>query len=122
MGASFRQRCRDRLGALVAKYSLHPGQFLLCGPKPIKFEERGSLLTRSDAEKLKPEEREELIMVFKRGVEEPSSIVDIESSIIKGLSNQVFAIQRLYLVEDTVSEDTSDAICNEARDWAIVPQ
>lgn len=122
MGASFRQRCRDGLGELIKKHKLLPGQFLLCGPKPIKFEERGSLLTRSDAEKLKSEEKEELIMIFQRGEEEPSSIVDIESSIIRGLSNQVFAIQRLYLVEHNLSPETSNAIYSEVKSWANPPQ
>ena len=122
LGASFRQRCRDGLEALSRKHNLLPGQFLLCGPKPIKFEERGSLLTRSDAEKLKTEEKEELIMVFQSGVEEPRSIVDIESSIIRGLSNQVFAIQRLYLVEHNLPREQSDQIRDEVRDWAIPPR
>lgn len=121
LGASFRQRCRDGLESLAKKYNLFPGQFLLCGPKPIKFEERGSLLTRSDIEKLKPEEKEELIMVFQRGTDEPRSIVDIDSSIIRGLSNQVFAIQRLYLVEHDISEEKSDQIREEVRQWALPP-
>jgi len=98
-GTVFKQKCRDGLEGLAKKYKLHVGQFLLCGPKPIKFEERGSLFSRADAEKLKPEEREELIMIFRRGNSEPQSIVDVGGSMIRSLSNQVFSIQRLYLVE-----------------------
>jgi len=122
LGASFRQRCRDGLEALAKKYNLLPGQFLLCGPKPIKFEERGSLLTRSDVEKLKPEEKEELIMIFQRGEEEPRSIVEIESSIIRSLSNHVFTIQRLYLIENDLSEENLTKISDEVQNWAKPPR
>jgi hypothetical protein len=120
--ANFRQRCRDGLDALIKNHGLLPGQFLLCGPKPIKFEERGSLLTRSDIDKLKPDEREELIMIFQRGTDEPRSIVDIDNSILHVLSNQVYAIQRLYLVEGDLSKDKSDKICQEVRKWATPPE
>ncbi|MFO0938339.1 MAG: HD domain-containing protein [Gemmataceae bacterium] len=120
--ASFRQRCRDGLSTLINKYKLHPGQFLLCGPKPIKFEERGSLLSRSDVGDFKSDEREELIMVFQRGSEEPRSIVDIDKSILHVLSNQVYAIQRLYLVEGNLTKGESDEILKEVTKWATPPK
>ncbi|MGL6075071.1 MAG: HD domain-containing protein [Fimbriiglobus sp.] len=122
IGAAFRQRCKDGIEALIRRYDLLPGQLLLCGPKPITFEERGSLLTRSDVQNLKSEEKEELIMVFRPGYEEPQSIVDINNSIMHVLSNQVFAIQRLYLVEGELSKEKSDAICAEIRKWADPPK
>jgi hypothetical protein len=118
----FRQKCHDGLQALAEKHGLELGQFLLCGPKPIKIEERGSLLTRSDAEKLKPEEREELIMVFRKGDEEPRSIVDVRGSIIRNLPNQVFAIQRLYLVDSGAGADERlETIRKDVRKWAQPP-
>lgn len=120
-GLYFKQKCRDGLEAIAKKHRLHIGQFLLCGPKPIKFEERGSLFSRVDAEKLKPEEREELIMIFPRGQSEPKSIVDIGGSIIKNLSNQVFSIQRLYLVERDLRTDKLNQIRDEICDWAKLP-
>ena len=120
--AYFRQRCRDGLAALAKKHDIPLGCFLLCGPKPIKFEERGSLLSRSDLEKLKPEEREELIMIFQKGYDEPRSLVDVDGSMIRGLSNQVFAIQRLYLVEREFSADKLEQIHTEVREWAKPPK
>jgi HD superfamily phosphohydrolase len=118
----FKQRCRDGLEALAKKHKLQVGQFLLCGPKPIKFEERGSLFSRADAEKLKPEEREELIMVFRKGHPEPQSIVEVAGSIIKSLSNQVFSIQRLYLVERDPRDERLEKIQSEVREWAKPPK
>ena len=117
----FRQLCRERLKELAARHSINIGQFLLCGPKPIKFEERGSLFSREAAAKLKSEEREEIIKVFPRGQDEPKSIVDIEGSLIRNLSNQVFAIQRLYLVQGNSSKEVVDSIRNEVQTWARRP-
>jgi uncharacterized protein len=114
----FRQKCRDGLKALAKKHKLNVGQFLLCGPKPIKFEAHGSLLSRSEHEKLEPEEWVELIMIFRRGQEEPQSIVDVSGSIISGLSNQLFSIQRLYLAEESrASEQRLKAIRDEVQEW-----
>lgn len=120
-GTVFKQKCRDGLESLAKKHRLLVGQFLLCGPKPIKFEERGSLFSRADAENLKPEEREELIMVFRKGHAEPDSIVDVGGSIIKSLSNQVFSIQRLYLVEKDLKTEKLEQIRCEVREWAKPP-
>ena len=75
------------------------GMFLLCGPKLIKVEERGPLFTRDEAKKLQPEEREELIKVFAAGDPEPKSIVDIDRSLTKHLSDHAFGIYRLYVVD-----------------------
>jgi hypothetical protein len=114
----FRQKCRDGLKALAKRHKVQIGQFLLCGPKPIKFEAHGSLFSRSEAEKLEPEEWVELIMIFRRGQAEPQSIVDVSGSIISGLSNQSFSIQRLYLAEESPgSESRVKAIQDEVREW-----
>ena len=98
-GVMFQKGCKAELAPLAAKFGLHIGQFLLCAPKPIKLEERGALLTRAEAEKLKPEERDELIKVFMPGSKEPKSIVEIDGSVIKYLSDYSFGIHRLYLAD-----------------------
>src|SRR5262249_30576053 len=114
----FRQKCRDNLKALAATHRLKIGQFLLCGPKPIKFEASGSLLSRSEVANLEPEEWAELIMIFRKGQEEPQSIVDVTGSIISGLSNQSFSIQRLYLVtEGPAADDRVQAIRDTVQAW-----
>ncbi len=98
-GNTFRTRCKAELAALARSVGLPLGVFLLCGPKPIKVEERGPLFTRDEAKKLQPEEREELIKVFAGGDPEPKSIVDIDRSMTKHLSDHVFGIYRLYVVD-----------------------
>ena len=117
----FKQKCRDNLTQLAKKYGVELGQFLLCGPKPITFEKRGSLLTKEDAEKLEPEESEELIMVFARGETEPQSIVEFEGSVIRTLSNQVFAIQRLYFIDDGMDPAKYEKLKQEVLSWAQPP-
>jgi HD superfamily phosphohydrolase len=117
----FKQKCRENLSQLAVKYGVELGQFLLCGPKPITFEKRGSLLTKKDAQELEPEESEELIMVFARGEEEPQSIVDFEGSVIKTLSNQVFTIQRLYFVDHGMEPSDYQALKQDALSWAQPP-
>jgi hypothetical protein len=93
-------------------------QFLLCGPKPIKFEQRGSLLTAAEIASLEPEEWVELIMIFRQGQDEPRSIVDVGGSIISGLANHLFSIQSLYLVDDgSITKTREQAIQNEVRKW-----
>ena len=122
-GTVFKQKCRDGLEALARKYNLHVGQFLLCGPKPIKFEERGSLFSRADAEKLKPEEREELIMVFRKGNSEPQSIVDIGGSIIKSLSeSSVFDSASLPGRGRPQGRKARAEFGNKIREWANPPR
>jgi HD superfamily phosphohydrolase len=119
----FKQKCRDGLKALATKHRLEVGQFLLCSPKPIKFEERGSLFSRKEAGSLKPEEREELIMVFRRGIPEPQSIVDVGGSMIRNLSNQAFSIQRLYLADrGSGAEKRCEEIRKVVREWARPPK
>jgi HD superfamily phosphohydrolase len=98
-GSFFKTRCRSDLAELARKFDIPVGQFLLCGPKPIKLEERSALLTRAEAEKLKPEEREELIKVFPPGSDEPKSIVEIDDTVVKHLSDHSFGIHRLYVAD-----------------------
>ena len=96
---TFLRECVYRLQALAEKYQIAPGRFLICRVKPIKFEERSALLTRSEHDKLQPEEREELIKVFVPGDPEPRSLIDVDGSVIGYLASQVYAIGRLYLAD-----------------------
>ncbi len=121
-GKFFRERCRSKLSALADKFGVPLGQFLLCGPKPIKVEERGSLLTRDEAKDLEPEEREELIMVYEDGRDEPRSIVDIDGSLANHLADHSFGIQRLYLADlSTDAETRFPEIRAEVRKWTESP-
>lgn len=116
-GAFFQEKCRDKLAALATKYDLPLGQFLLGGPKPVKVEERGALLTADEARKLKPEEREELIKIFQPGQEEPTSIVEIKDSLVALLSGQHFGIFRLYLVDPNENVARCREIQKEVQMW-----
>ena len=97
--AMFRRECKLLIPELAKKYDLPLGQFLVCGPKPVKFEERSSHFDISEARKLKPEEREELIMVFCKGDTEPRSIVEVPNGLASYCAEKVYGIQRLYIVD-----------------------
>ncbi len=116
--AFFLEKCKDKLAALASKHGVPLGLFFLGGPKPIKVEERGSLLTPDEARNLEPEEREEIIKIFKVDQEEPISILGISDSMISLLSNHTFGIQRLYLVDQGMSERSVNDIRSEVRSWA----
>jgi hypothetical protein len=114
----FHTRCKDNLAALAQKYSIPPGLFLLCCPKPVRIEERGPLLTREDATKLGAEERDELIKVFEPGASEPKSLVDVKNTVIALLAGNHFCIQRLYLVEPTTcAPEVLQGIRAEVDSW-----
>jgi len=117
--AHFDKMCRHNLAGLAARYSLPVGQFLLCGPKPIEFEERGSRLTVKGAQGLAPEEREEIINVFDGHSDEPVAIVEIPDSLISQLSTHHFAIRRLYVIDSHPDAKARlEAIRQEVRAWA----
>lgn len=116
----FSQKCKYELKALAEELSVDVGQFLVCSPKPIKLEDRGSHFTYDEARQLSEgdSEREELIKVFVDGEDEPKSIVDIRNSLIGHCSNHVFKIQRLYLADATQgADDLANKARERVRDW-----
>ncbi len=116
--ARFRDHCKQHLPGFANKYGIPLGQFLVCGPKPIKFEERSSHFDISDIKKLQPEEREELIMVFCNGEPEPKSIVDVPHGLAGYCSERVYGISRLYVVDqDNDSEARLAEMRKEIGKW-----
>jgi len=117
-GTHFRSLCKTQLPDLAKRLGIRLGQFLLCGPKPIKVEERSALLTSTEAKNLKPEEKEELIKVFVRGEDEPKSMVEINGSLINHLADHPYGIYRLYLAD--LSKDAPKRlpdISREVQKW-----
>lgn len=113
---SFRRDCRHLLPKLAERHNIPLGHFLIANAKPIKIEERGSLLTHAQARSLGPEERDELIKVFRPGEEEPVSIVDLEGSLASVLANHPYSIARLYVVWDG-DETLIDTLKREVAEW-----
>ncbi len=115
----FRRECKYNLRRLANKYKLELGQFLLCGPKPIKFEERGSTLSYRDIPDAQPDEKAEIIKIFDKDSPEPKPIVEIERSMIAHMADHHhFVIQRLYLVRGNLATATIQAIRDEVSQWA----
>jgi hypothetical protein len=119
--AMFRQDCKHHVPDLARKFGIPIGQFLVCGPKPVKFEERSSHFDIQEARNLKPEEREELIMVFWNGETEPRSIVDVPNGVAAYCSQRVFGINRLYVVDSSnEAESRVQEMRKEVKGWASI--
>ena len=117
-GTQFKQACRFRLATLAERYCIPLGQFLFAESKPLTLEERAALMTAEEADKRDPAEREELIKVFRRGVAEPVSLVEIPESPIAQLARNRFMLRRLYVVcADDAQARVIDDICKEVADW-----
>ncbi len=115
----FVQNCRFRLLDLAKKYKVNIGQFLLCAPPEIQFEERGGTFKIDEFKNFR-EEREELIKVFPKGSDEPKSLVDIPDTLISYCSDFVFKIQRLYLADPSPNcEKRVRQIRNEVQGWGF---
>jgi HD superfamily phosphohydrolase len=104
-GVTFRNNCRHELKALAEEHHVPLGQFLFCVTPPLMLEQRGSRLTEAQARQLKPEEREELIKIWRDGADEPESIVNIEHSLLSVCSNHFFQTFRLYFVYEGSDDD-----------------
>ncbi len=120
-GQAFWRESVHNLNALADEHKLPIGRFLLCRAKPIKIEERGALISRAEHEKLEPDEREELIMVFPPQADEPRSLIDIENTMIRQLSSHVYGICRLYLVDPDGEKSAEQlaAIKAEVHRWTL---
>jgi len=117
--AMFRQDCKHHVPELANKFDIPIGQFLVCGPKPVKFEERSSHFDIQEARQMKSEEREELIMVFWNGEAEPRSIVDIPNGVAAYCSERVYGINRLYVVDSSKGHEARiREMRNHVRKWA----
>jgi hypothetical protein len=117
-GAVFRQNCRHQLQHLADRFDLPLSRFLVCQTKPLTLEQRGGLLTEQEARDLQPEEKEELIRVFREGEDEPVSIVSIDHGTIAKCANHFFQSFRLYFVrEDSDDGGTIDALTKAVADW-----
>lgn len=117
VGATFRNNSRHQLKDLAGTYPVPLGQFLFCATRPRMLEQRGSRLTEAQARRLKPEEKEELIKIWREGANEPESIVNIEHSLLSVCSNHFFQTFRLYVVyegrdDDGVVQALREAVSN----------
>jgi hypothetical protein len=110
---------RHGLGDIATKLGIEPGMFLFWEAKPVKFEERGAVVTADDARSLATEQEEEAIKVFLDESGEPKSIMDIEHSVMSLCAGHLFRIVRLYFV-DTAADNKQSPLKTlraEVRDW-----
>ncbi len=124
-GKMFTQNCVTRLNGLAEESKIPLKQFLLCEPKVDVLkrpqeETYGQMakLTAEDIRKKAHEEEEEDIKVFKGDEDEPTSLMDIDYSLVVKYAKYSLQLFRLYVVYE--GEDKDDVIVrlrDRVKDW-----
>ena len=124
-GKTFMQNCRSKLKSLADEFQIPLQQFLLCEPKSTLVK-RHKGPTFGQAAQMKPdqikekafEEEEEDIKIFVGDDEEPTSLMDIEYSLVVKYANYFFQMFRLYVIYDGGDKDSVIAKLREkVKDW-----
>lgn len=102
---AFRKDCKHGLDRLAREIHLPLWRFMYCETQPLRFEKRGHELTIDDARDMAPEGEDELIKVFCDDSPEPTSLVDIEHSVVSQCAGFSIKLYRLYLVDDGVTNE-----------------
>ena len=124
-GRTFMQSCREKLKDLASEFNIPLGQFLLCEIilPVVKRPERRTVaemakLEQQEIRDIAHVEEEEDIKVFKRGEDEPVSLMDVEHSLVVKYSKYSLQLFRLYVVYE--GEDKDNVITelhDKVRDW-----
>ena len=124
-GKTFIQNCKAKLRDLADEFQIPLQQFLLCEPKStIVKHHKGP--TFGQAAQMKPdqikekasEEEEEDIKIFVGDDEEPTSLMDIEHSLVVKYANYFFQMFRLYVIYEGEGRDSVIAKLHEkVKDW-----
>lgn len=112
-GKTFMQNCRAKLKDLADEFQIPLQQFLLCEPKST-IVKRHKGPTFGQAAQMKPdqikekafEEEEEDIKIFVGDDEEPTSLMDIEYSLVVKYANYFFQMFRLYVIYEGEGKDS----------------
>jgi HD superfamily phosphohydrolase len=121
-GRVFMQNCRAKLRGLAEEFNIPLQQFLICEPKATVVK-RPEELTYGQAAQMKAEEirerafeeEEEDIKVFVGDDEEPTSLKDIEHSLIVKYADYFFQMFRLYVVYE--DKDMIAKLRENVKDW-----
>jgi HD superfamily phosphohydrolase len=124
-GKTFRQNCRAKLYGLADEFKIPLGQFLLCEPSVavIKVPQEKTYgqvakLTAEDIRKKAHEEEEEDIKVFKGDEDEPTSLMDIDYSLVAKYAKYSLQLFRLYVVYEGENRDGVIAqLRDKVKDW-----
>ncbi len=124
-GKTFVQNCRAKLRGLADEFKIPLGQFLLCEPSVavIKVPQgktygQVAKLTAEDIRKKAHEEEEEDIKVFKGDEDEPTSLMDIDYSLMVKYAKYSLQLFRLYVVYEGKNRDSVIAqLRYKVKDW-----
>ncbi|KPL22956.1 MAG: hypothetical protein AMJ75_07025 [Phycisphaerae bacterium SM1_79] len=124
-GKTFMQNCKARLYDVAEEFKIPLGQFLLCEPKvdvlkgpQEKTYGQIARLSTEDIRKKAFEEEEEVVNVFKRGEDEPVSLMEIEHSLVVKYAKYSLQLFRLYVVYEGKDKDNViTELRDKVRDW-----
>jgi len=124
-GKWFIQNCKAKLRNLADEFQIPLQQFLLCEPKST-IVKRHKGPTFGQAAQMKPdqikekafEEEGEDIKIFVGDDEEPTSLMDIEHSLVVKYANYFFQMFRLYVIyEGEDKEDVVTQLGDKVKSW-----
>ncbi len=124
-GKTFMQNCKARLYDVAEEFKIPLGQFLLCEPKVDVLKDpqektygQIARLSTEDIRKKAFEEEEEVVNVFKRGEDEPVSLMEIEHSLVVKYAKYSLQLFRLYVVYEGKDKDNViNELCEKVRYW-----
>jgi hypothetical protein len=124
-GATFGDRVKDKLGKLIGKHGVLPGQFIYSELKPLALEKAERRMTHEQWEKMADSqkqqvsrEEDEIIRVFVADKPEPVSVTDVPYSIISKFRDSCFRIFRLYFVpREKDKAELVGALREEVENW-----
>jgi hypothetical protein len=124
-GKTFLQNSRTKLPSLVEEFRIPLGQFLLCEPRVdvVKHpqEKRFGQMARLSTEDIMKkafEEEEEDIKIFMRDKDEPTSLMDIDYSLVVKYGKYSLQLFRLYVVYGGEDKDHVIArLRDKVKDW-----
>lgn len=124
-GRVFMQNCRSKLKDLAEELNIPLAQFLLCEPKATVLKRPEELtygqVAQMESEQIRErafEEEEEDIKIFVGDDEEPTSLMDIEHSLVVKYANYFFQMFRLYVIyEGEDKDDVFSQLHAKVKDW-----
>jgi len=124
-GKAFISNSKNRLRDLAGEFHIPIGQFLLCEPKITVVkrpeEQRSSQLaglTLEDIAAKVHKEEEDDIKVFRDDQKEPSSLMDVEYSLVVKYAKYSLQIFRLYVVYDGENKkEVISQLRDKVKNW-----
>ncbi len=124
-GKAFIQNCKSKIKNIGDEFGIPLGHFFLCEPtisivKPPRERRISDIATmgQADIREVASKEEEEDIKIFRGDEEEPSSLMDVEQSLVVKYAKYSLQIFRLYVVhDDKDAKQKISRLRERIREW-----